>query len=393
MLDGAPCVAILVAAGSGRRTGLDTPKQFVVLGGRTLLAHAAAALCDHHAIDRVVPVVGPDQTEAATAALFGLRTDPSIAGGATRRLSVAAGINVLADLPDDAVVLVHDAARPALPAAVVDRLLAALAGPQVEGAVPVLPIEDTIIAAGDILGAVIDRDTLRRVQTPQAFRLGALRRAHAGWIGAEPTDDGGMVRQTGGRVVTIAGDVRLAKVTVAADLDRVAREFHHSMIACTGFGFDVHRFCPGDHLWLGGLRIPHSHGLEGHSDADVALHALTDAILGAIADGDIGSHFPPSDPRWKGAASGQFLEHARDLVTARGGIIDHCDITILCEAPKIGPHRDAIRASIAALLRLPVQRVSVKATTTERLGFTGRGEGMAAQAVATVRLPKENETA
>jgi 2-C-methyl-D-erythritol 4-phosphate cytidylyltransferase/2-C-methyl-D-erythritol 2,4-cyclodiphosphate synthase len=230
-------------------------------------------------------------------------------------------------------------------------------------------------------GQAVDRDALVRVQTPQAFRLAAIRAAHAGWTGGEPTDDAQVARAAGLSVALIEGDPALEKLTWEADFVRAEAT---RLVPRTGAGFDVHGFGPGDHVWLGGIRIPHERGLRGHSDADVALHALTDALLGAIAAGDIGDHFPPSDPRWEGATSSLFLEHARSLVESAGGQIIHADVTIICEAPRIGPHRDAMRHRIAELLRLPLARISVKATTTERLGFTGRGEGIAAQAVATV---------
>jgi 2-C-methyl-D-erythritol 4-phosphate cytidylyltransferase/2-C-methyl-D-erythritol 2,4-cyclodiphosphate synthase len=273
-------------------------------------------------------------------------------------------------------VLIHDAARPFLPGAVIDRLLDALESH--DGAVPALPVVDTLTRRD---GVAVDREALVRVQTPQAFRLDAIRAAHAAWSGGEPTDDAQVARAAGLDVVLVEGDPALEKLTWEADFARAGAA---RLAPCTGTGFDVHAFGPGDHVWLGGVSIPHERGLKGHSDADVALHALTDALLGAIGAGDIGDHFPPSDPQWRGAPSSLFLEHARDLVADAGGRIVHVDVTIICEAPQIGPHRDAMRQLIAGLLRLPVARISVKATTTERLGFTGRGEGIAAQAVATV---------
>jgi 2-C-methyl-D-erythritol 4-phosphate cytidylyltransferase/2-C-methyl-D-erythritol 2,4-cyclodiphosphate synthase len=272
---------------------------------------------------------------------------------------------------------------------VIDRLLGCLdAG---AGAFPALPVADTLVRASDgVAGDILPRDGLFRVQTPQAFTFAALLEAHRSWPdGEEATDDAQMVRRAGHEVAVVAGDQMLEKVTYPEDFARAERMLSARMISRTGMGFDVHAFAAGETLWLGGIQIPHSKGLSGHSDADVALHALTDALLGTIGSGDIGQHFPPSDPRWRGAASSRFLDHARSLIEARSGIIDHVDVTIICEAPKIGPHRDAIRARIAELLRLPLSRVSVKATTTERLGFAGRGEGIAAQAVATVRIPEE----
>jgi 2-C-methyl-D-erythritol 4-phosphate cytidylyltransferase/2-C-methyl-D-erythritol 2,4-cyclodiphosphate synthase len=366
--------AILVAAGTGARFGGDVPKQFALLGGKPVVTHAYAALAEHPAIDEVLVVGDP----ASIADVLGeVRV---LAGGATRRESVRIGL----DAVDADYVLIHDAARPLLPAKVIDDLVAALTGH--DGAVPALPIADTLAKADGALGQTVPRDGLVRVQTPQAFRIEAIRAAHAAWPSdREATDDAQMVRANGGSVAIVPGDALLDKVTYADDLTRMERMI--GGIQVTGFGYDVHRLAAGEELWLGGVRIPHDRGLVGHSDADVVLHAITDAVLGCIGAGDIGTHFPPSDAKWRGASSDRFLAHACDLVEAEGGRIVHTDVTIICEAPRIGPHRDAIRARIAGLLRLPLARVSVKATTTERLGFTGREEGIAAQAVATVSLP------
>jgi 2-C-methyl-D-erythritol 4-phosphate cytidylyltransferase/2-C-methyl-D-erythritol 2,4-cyclodiphosphate synthase len=248
---------------------------------------------------------------------------------------------------------------------------------------------DSLARGETMLGDSVPRPGLVRVQTPQAFRFGPILEAHRNWTdAAEATDDAQVARAAGLDVKLVRGDAMLEKLTFAEDFERAEQRLAARLVTRTGFGFDVHAFAPGTELWLGGILIPHTKGLSGHSDADVALHALTDALLGTIGEGDIGQHFPPGDPQWRGAASWLFLEHARSLIEARGGVIDHADITIVCEAPKIGPHRDSIRQRIAQLLRLPLERISVKATTTERLGFTGRGEGMAAQAIATVRLPE-----
>ena len=367
-------VALIVAAGSGSRAGGGLPKQYRKLAGKALLARAIDRLV-HPRIDEVRVVIGAGQ-EAVYAEAVGDRPLPApVTGGATRRESVANG---LAALGEADIVLIHDAARPFVPAAVIDRLLDALA--EHDGAVPALPVVDTLTTRA---GEAVDREALVRVQTPQAFRLDAIRAAHAAWTGGEPTDDAQVARAAGLDVALVEGDPALEKLTWEADF---ARAEAARLSPRTGTGFDVHAFGPGDHVWLGGVRIPHERGLRGHSDADVALHALTDALLGAIAAGDIGDHFPPSDPRWKGAASSRFLDHARQLVDAAGGRVVHADVTIICEAPRIGPHRDAMRQLIADLLRLPVARISVKATTTERLGLTGRGEGIAAQAVATVMM-------
>jgi len=274
---------------------------------------------------------------------------------------------------------------PFVPEEVIDRLVKAL--DRYHGAVPVLSVVDTLARKEDVLGDTIDRSTIVRVQTPQAFRTDSLIQAHRNWQDQrEATDDAQMLRAIGHDVALVAGDPLLEKLTYEADFKLAAARLAAGMISRTGMGFDVHAFGGTGPVWLGGVAIPHERGLAGHSDADVALHALTDALLGAAALGDIGDHFPPSNPQWKGAPSRLFLEHAAALIRDSGGVIDHVDLTIICEAPKIGPHRLAIRSTIAELLRLPLTRVSVKATTTERLGFTGRTEGIAAQAVATIRM-------
>lgn len=372
-------VAIIVAAGKGERAGGGVPKQFRNLGGKALVAHAYDSLAAHPAVDSIVLVVGPGQQDLARAALGERSLLAMVEGGATRRESVRFGLNAISDADH---VLIHDAARPFVPAPVIDRLIAALNAHS--GAVPALPVADTVALAGSTLGETVDRSTLLRVQTPQAFSFDDVMAAHQQWhSGPEPTDDAQMVRALGKQVAAVEGDAMLDKITRPEDFAAVEGRLGQRVFR-TGMGFDVHRLAEGEELWLGGIHIPHTHGLLGHSDADVALHALTDAILGAIGAGDIGTHFPPSDPQWRGARSSRFLEHAASLVAAKGGRIEHADLTIICEAPKIGPHRDAIRSRIAALLQVPERRISVKATTTERLGFTGRGEGIAAQAVATI---------
>ncbi len=372
-------VALIVAAGEGLRAGGDVPKQYARIGGKAMLAHAVDALAGHPGVDAVRVVIGAGQEAPFAEALAGRALPAPVAGGATRQASVRNG---LAAIEAD-IVLIHDAARPFLPAAVVDRLLAALA--DAAGAVPVLPVVDTLARGDDLLGDTVARAGLWRVQTPQAFHLPAIRDAHARWTGPDATDDAQVARAAGLAIRTVAGDRRLEKLTHEEDFAAARARFGMTDIR-TGTGFDVHAFAPGDGVWLCGVRVPHGAALAGHSDADVGLHALTDAILGAIGEGDIGDHFPPSDPRWKGAASARFVEHARDLVAARGGRIGHVDMTLICEAPKVGPHRAAMRAEIARLLGLDIGRVSVKATTTEGLGFTGRREGIAAQAVATVAM-------
>ncbi len=381
--------ALIVAAGQGARAGLDQPKQFAPLVGRPVLRWSVEAFHTHARCAGVTVVVasGTGPRAAADAALRGLPVQ-LIDGGAERQDSVRAGLDALDASVE--LVLVHDAARPGVDEITIDRLLDALDGGASAGAVPVLPAADTLARGGERLGETVDRAGLVRVQTPQAFQVEALRAAHAAWKGGAATDDAQMVRAAGGRVAMVSGSPLLDKITGPGDLahmervlaDRALPAWRHAV----GSGFDVHRLVPGDGVWLGGVLVPHDHRLDGHSDADVALHAITDALLGAIGAGDIGTHFPPSDPQWRGASSALFLTQARDLATTRGGFIDHVDCTIICEAPKVGPYRETIRINIARLLELDVDAVSVKATTTERLGFTGRGEGIAAQAVVSVAL-------
>jgi len=370
-------VALIVAAGKGTRAGEEVPKQYRPIGGRSVLAHAAAAFVHHPSVARVHVVVADGETARAREALGGLDVSIGV-GGPTRQGSVRRGLDQLGDAD---LVLVHDAARPLVPAAMISRVLHAL---QTEVAVcPALPVVDSLRRGDGCVSGEVPREGLWRAQTPQGFRLDMLRSAHA-VAPAGATDDAEIARAAGHRVALVAGDERAMKLTFADDFVRA--EAMMGMLTCTGTGFDVHRFGPGDHLWLCGLRIPHSQGVIGHSDADVGLHALTDAVLGALGDGDIGMHFPPTDARWKGVSSDRFLAHAADLVAAAGGRIMHVDVTIICEAPKVGPHRDAMRMRIADILRAHHPRVSVKATTTEALGFAGRREGIAAQAAATIRL-------
>jgi 2-C-methyl-D-erythritol 4-phosphate cytidylyltransferase/2-C-methyl-D-erythritol 2,4-cyclodiphosphate synthase len=378
-------VALIVAAGSGQRSGLDRPKQFEPLAGTSVLSHSVRAFQDHPLVSGIQLVIGAGQHDQCRAALAPLPLPECCHGGATRQLSVLAGLEAIAARGGCDLVLIHDAARPGLPAAVIDRLIAAL--DRYDGAVPVLPVADSLSQGdGDLLGTAIDRDGLWRVQTPQAFRFGPLLAAHRAWNPAqEATDDARLAQSAGLSVTRVDGDFMLDKLTFAEDFARMEAMMTGPLISRTGMGFDVHRFTEGDIVHLCGVPVPHDRALAGHSDADVALHALTDALLGAIADGDIGQHFPPSDPQWRGAVSHRFVEFARDRISARGGIIDHVDLTIICEAPKVGPHRDAMRAALSTMLRLDLDRISVKATTTEQLGFTGRREGIAAQAVVSVR--------
>ena len=372
--------ALIVAAGKGERLGGGLPKQYRLLGGRPVLRWAVESLIRHPAVQAVRVVVGREQRELAEATLAGLDVGALIEGGAERADSVRAGF---AQIGGEAV-LVHDAARPFCPTAVLDRLLAPLEF--YEGAAPVLPIGDTLARLADTLDEPVDRAGLVRVQTPQAFRLADLRAAYERWSGPSPTDETTVVRAAGMKVAAVEGDPALEKLTRQADFERAEQWLAGSLATRTGMGFDVHAFAGKGPIMLGGVEIAHDRGLAGHSDADVVLHAITDALLGAAGLGDIGEHFAPSDARWKGAPSSLFLGHAVELVRARGAIIDHVDCTVIAEAPKIGPHRQVMRARIAEIAGLSIDQVSIKATTSEGLGFTGRREGIAAQAVASIRL-------
>lgn len=375
--------ALIVAAGSGSRLGGDVPKQFRRIGAKSVLAHAVDALASHPRVNQVRVVIGEGQEGLAREALCQRDVGELIEGGAERSDSVCAG---LAAVEGD-VILIHDAARPFCPPRVIDRLLDAFA--EHDAAVPVLAVTDTLARSDGKLGEAIERKSAVRVQTPQAFRLDALRGAYASWAGEAPTDEATVARAAGVDVVAVEGDVMLDKLTTAADWARAEIFQEARMISRTGMGFDVHAFAGQGPIMLGGIEVPHDKGLAGHSDADVALHSITDALLGAAALGDIGAHFPPSDPQWKGAASELFLAHAAKLVRTEGGIIDSVDCTIICEAPKVNPYREAMRSRISEILDIPLSCVSVKATTTEKLGFAGRGEGMAAQAVATIRMERQ----
>ena len=365
--------AIVVAAGKGVRAGQPLPKQFATWRGKPLVRHSVEALIAAGA-SRVIVAIPPGGEELAREALGGLEVS-LVEGGATRQESVAKGLGTI-----DAAefVLIHDAARPDVPRAVIADLLAALDRHQ--GAIPTLPVVDSLAIDTDgVMSGAADRDVLRRVQTPQAFRFAAIRDAHNAWTGGQDAgDDAQVLRAHGGEVALVEGDERLKKLTFAEDFVSQTPDVR------TGLGFDVHRLVAGEELWLGGIRIEHDKGLSGHSDADVALHTIVDALLGAVARGDIGDHFPPSDPQWKGASSDKFLLHAVKLVGETGYRVGNIDLTLICEEPKIGPHREAMRARIAELAGVDIDSISVKATTTERLGFTGRGEGIAAQAIATV---------
>lgn len=390
MKSGTGTVAIIVAAGVGTRAGLGIPKQYAPLGGRAVVAHSYAALAGHAHIGRVIVVIGPGREEQAHAALAGVSNAPELViGGETRRDSVREALEYLARSGGCERVLIHDAARPFVCGRVIDDLLSVLANHQ--GAIPALTIADTLVQSEDCaaMGEAVAREKLFRVQTPQAFRFDSILRAHRSVSSdAQVTDDAGLLRLLGLPVAMVPGDPIMEKLTYPEDFIRAEALCATRRLPRTGIGYDVHRLVEGKPLWLCGVEIPYARGLSGHSDADVAIHALVDALLGALAEGDIGQHFPPSDPQWKGAASHLFLEFACNRVANREGEIAHVDVTIICEEPKIGPHRESMRARLAELLSLPLSRVSVKATTTERLGFAGRGEGIAAQAVATLLLPE-----
>jgi 2-C-methyl-D-erythritol 4-phosphate cytidylyltransferase/2-C-methyl-D-erythritol 2,4-cyclodiphosphate synthase len=382
--------AILVAAGRGLRAGSGGPKQYRTIGGQTVIFRAMQAFCQHPDIFAVQPVVSPDDTALFNDAVASLRHAPPANGGATRQASVHAGLEALvAEKPD--IVLIHDAARPFVTSAVISRAIEA-AG-RTGAAVPAIPVTDTIKLvgdAGDVEGTP-ERARLRIAQTPQAFRYDVILEAHrraARENRSDFTDDAALAEWAGLTVATFEGDAANMKLTTPEDFVREEARLGAMLGDIrAGTGYDVHAFGDGDHVMLCGVRVPHTRGFLAHSDGDVGLHALVDAILGALADGDIGSHFPPSDPKWKGASSDRFLKYAVERVTARGGRVANLEVTMICERPKIGPLRDSMRAKIAEISGVNISRIAVKATTSERLGFTGREEGIAATASATIRLP------
>ncbi len=386
----AKIAAIVLAGGRGTRLGGDLPKQYRELGGEAVILPSLRLFLGHPQISLVQAVIHPDDETRYSAVTRGLGLRSPAYGGATRQDSVLAGLKALAqDKPE--FVLVHDSARPFVTSALIDRAIAAV---QTNGAaIPALPVTDTVkqIDAQDRVARTIDRATLRLIQTPQAFAYAALRDAHlrAAKEGRHDfTDDAALAEWAGLSVTTFAGEAGNIKLTTAEDFVKAASAGATALDDIrTGMGFDVHAFEDGDHVTLGGVRIPHDRKLSGHSDADVVLHAMVDAILGVLGEGDIGSHFPPSDPKWRGASSDRFLQFAVERVKARGGVIANLDTTIVCEAPKIGPHRDAMRARIAEIAGITIDRVGVKATTNEGLGFLGRREGIVAYAIATIRLP------
>jgi len=376
--------AVVVAAGAGLRAGPGEPKAWRSLGGRPIVRWSVEGLLSAGARE-VVVVVARDRLSQVDEALAGLANWRAVTGGKTRAESVQAGLAAVAAGRNQPV-LIHDAARPFVTREHVERLVAAL--DVSDGAIPVLPVPDTLKRGDALVDETVSRDGLWRAQTPQAFRAGKLKAAYRAWpAGEEPTDDASVIERAGGTVAMVPGDPLLMKLTYPQDFLMAEQLAGSRRIVRMGQGIDAHRFGPGDVVWLCGVRIQHDLGLVGHSDADCGLHALTDAVLGAIADGDIGEHFPPSDPQWKGASSDRFLVHAVNRVGAVGGRILNADVTLICERPKIRPHRDAMRARIAELLGLPIHRVSVKATTTEGMGFTGREEGLMAQAVVSVECP------
>jgi 2-C-methyl-D-erythritol 4-phosphate cytidylyltransferase/2-C-methyl-D-erythritol 2,4-cyclodiphosphate synthase len=375
--------ALIVAAGSGTRMGGELPKQYRPIAGKAVLAHAVDALASHPRVNAVRVVIGAGQEEMAQAALGARDIGDVIIGGAERSDSVRAGLDAI----EEGVVLVHDAARPFCPHDVIDRLLDALE--RGDGAVPVLDVSDTLARGVGQLDEMVERNRLMRVQTPQAFHVEDLRYAMDESGKRSATDESTLLVAAGLKVIAVEGSPMLDKLTTPADWERAETMQAARLTVRTGMGFDVHAFAGAGPIMMGGIEVPHDKGLAGHSDADVVLHSITDALLGAAGEGDIGLHFPPSDSQWKGASSDRFLAHAAALIRDRGGIIDHIDCTVICEAPKIGPHREAMRARIAEILQLKAGQVSIKATTTERLGFTGRGEGVAAQAVATIRMSIE----
>jgi 2-C-methyl-D-erythritol 4-phosphate cytidylyltransferase / 2-C-methyl-D-erythritol 2,4-cyclodiphosphate synthase len=378
--------ALIVAGGSGSRAGDGPPKQYRELAGRPMLRRAVEVFRRHSGIPLVQVVIGAEQDDFYPVATGGLELLPPVSGGSSRQESVRLGLEALAaQRPEH--VLIHDAARPLVSPSLIGRVVKALRD-GAEAVVPLLPAVDSLKQqSANGSWASVSREGIHRAQTPQGFRFEQIRSAHHRFASQAATDDIALAELAGLKITAVPGEEINMKITTAADFTLAERLIAGGSETRTGLGFDAHRFVPGDHLWLCGVRIAHDRALEGHSDADAGLHALTDALLGALGAGDIGQHFPSTDPRWRGTPSSTFLAHAADLVREAGGAMVHCDVTLICERPKIAPHVPAMRMRIAEILALDVARVSVKATTTEGMGFTGRGEGLAAQAVATIRLP------
>jgi len=380
--------ALLLAGGRGTRAGGGIPKQYREIGGISVLRRAIDCFIDCPAVDLIRVVIHADDQELYRAATAGLDILPPVIGGTERHLSAVNGLESLSDFETN-IVLIHDAARPFADRGMIERVIAALA--DAAGAIPALPVSDTlkrVASTDDLIEETVDRAGLWRAQTPQGFRFKAILKAHGQRDSDLLTDDAAVLEEAGMVVCVVDGDERNIKVTTEADFDRAEQILEkRQMQTRVGSGFDVHKLGPGDGVTLCGVKVPCDMSLIGHSDADVALHALTDALLGAVGCGDIGLHFPPSDPQWKGAASHIFVEAAAADIRKAGGSIVNVDVTIIGEHPKVGPHREEMRARVAEYLDIPLDRVNIKATTTERLGFTGRGEGLAAQAVASVEVP------
>jgi 2-C-methyl-D-erythritol 4-phosphate cytidylyltransferase/2-C-methyl-D-erythritol 2,4-cyclodiphosphate synthase len=377
--------ALIVAAGRGERAGGDLPKQFRALAGIPMLRRSVDAFTGRADVEDIVVMAPDDHLDTAFDMLLGTRARV-VPGSDSRQGSVAFGLEALASRRPDHV-LIHDAARPLVSQVVIDRVIAALIAGS-DTAIPLVPVADTLKRKDGEFWTTVARDGLFRAQTPQGFRYASILKAHRDHATVSVTDDMALAEAAGLTIASVAGEETNMKITTPEDFGHAERLIAGGMADFrTGMGFDAHRFAPGDHVWLCGVKIAHDHALEGHSDADAGLHALTDAILGAIGEGDIGMHFPPTNEKWRGAPSSMFLEHAVELAKAKGGAVVHCDITLICERPKVSPHREAMRARVAEILKLDISRVSIKATTTEGLGFTGRREGLAAQAIATVRVP------
>lgn len=379
--------ALIVAAGKGRRTGQELPKQYIEIAGKTILRRSIEAFLEHPNVDNICVVISDADRALYETSVAGLTLLPPVTGGSERQESVRNGLESLTGAPPE-FVLIHDAARPFVSQDLINRCLDRLKG--ADAVLPSLPVIDSLKTFADerITGA-LNREKIVAAQTPQGFVYPAILAAHRTFAGEALTDDTAVATRAGIEVALVEGEPGNFKITTAENIEKARRIIQRDLTDIrTGFGFDVHAFTAGDGVWLGGVHIAHDKKLKGHSDADVALHAITDALLGSIGEGDIGTHFPPSDARWKSAPSDRFLAHAAALVAARGGMLNHVDLTIICEAPRIDPHRAAMRKRIAEILNISEERVSVKGTTTEKLGFTGRGEGIAAEAVATVRLPE-----